>query len=249
MVPLLELNEGNKSYIITQTSFTLDSRNIGYMKTDMKDRIRQRRIQMEYSQQALANLLSVSRVSVTKWESGAVKPAGENLHHLAKALSCTPEWLLYGTGDRVQDDTKLKPITPPIITVPVISSVQAGGWTDSYAAARLVDVIRWCSTTVKVTEEAFALDVRGESMTNPNGYPSIPEGSTVIVEPSYGSFDDLNGKIVVAVIDGSSDATVKKMVVDGPYRYLMPLNPQFKPIQCDNTCRILGKVVQVLQEL
>lgn len=249
MYPLLELDEGNKSYQITQTSFTSDSRNIGYMKTEMNDRIRQRRTQLDYTQQQLAKLLGVSRVSVTKWENGTVRPAGENLHQLAKTLTCSPEWLLYGTGDHVKDDTRLKPISPPMISVPVISSVQAGGWTDSYAAARLSDVIRWCSTTVKVSEDAFALDVRGESMTNPNGYPSIPEGSTVIVEPNYGSFDDLNGKIVVAVIDGSSDATVKKMVVDGPYRYLMPLNPIFKPIQCDNTCRILGKVVQVVQEL
>ncbi|MBK0032718.1 helix-turn-helix domain-containing protein [Erwinia sp. S43] len=219
------------------------------MKTEMNDRIRQRRTQLELTQLQLAKQLGVSRVSVTKWENGSVKPAGENLHQLALALSCSPEWILYGTGDQVKDDTRLKPVSPPLTSVPVISSVQAGAWTDSYAAARLSDVIRWCSTTVKVSDDSFALDVRGESMTNPNGYPSIPEGSTVIVEPHYGSFDDLNGKIVVAITDGSSEATVKKLVMDGPYKYLMPLNPLFKPIQCDDTCRILGKVVQVLQEV
>ena len=86
-------------------------------------------------------------------------------------------------------------------------------------------------------------------MTNPNGSPSIPEGSTVIVEPNYGSIDDLYGKIVVAIIDGSSEATIKKLVVDGPNKYLMPLNPNFKPIEINGNCRILGRVVQVTQDL
>ncbi|ATM98070.1 LexA family transcriptional repressor [Yersinia frederiksenii] len=216
----------------------------------MNDRIRIRRLQLDLTQVQLAKAIGVSRVSVTKWESGITKPDGENLHRLAQVLSCTPEWLLYGTGDlRQVDDTKIKPLTAVPNAIPVISSVQAGTWTDTYSAARISDVLRWCTTTVKVSENAFALDVRGESMTNPNGSPSIPEGSTVIVEPNYGSIEDLYGKIVVAIIDGSSEATIKKLVVDGPNKYLMPLNPNFRPIEINGNCRILGRVVQVTQDL
>ncbi|EKN4029600.1 LexA family protein [Yersinia enterocolitica] len=220
------------------------------MKNEMNDRIRLRRLQLDLTQVQLAKAIGVSRVSVTKWESGITKPDGENLHRLAQILSCTPEWLLYGTGDlRQVDDTKIKPLVAVPNAIPVISSVQAGAWTETYSAARIADVLRWCNTTVKVSENAFGLDVRGESMTNPNGSPSIPEGSTVIVEPNYGSIDDLYGKIVVAIIDGSSEATIKKLVVDGPNKYLMPLNPNFKPIEINGNCRILGRVVQVTQDL
>ena len=102
---------------------------------------------------------------------------------------------------------------------------------------------------MKVSPEAFGLVVRGESMTNPNGLPTIPEGSTVIVEPNYGTIDDLYGKIVVAILDGTAEATVKKLVWDGPNRYLMPLNPAFKPIEINGNCRIIGKVIQVTQNL
>ncbi len=233
-----------------QTLFTPLWRNIGYMKTEMNDRIRLRRLQLDLTQVQLAKAIGVSRVSVTKWESGITKPDGENLHRLAQVLSCTPEWLLYGTGDlRQVDDTKIKPLVAVPNAIPVISSVQAGAWTETYSAARISDVLRWCNTTVKVSENAFGLDVRGESMTNPNGSPSIPEGSTVIVEPNYGSIDDLYGKIVVAIIDGSSEATIKKLVIDGPNKYLMPLNPNFKPIEINGNCRILGRVVQVTQDL
>ncbi|AGN83585.1 S24 family peptidase [Enterobacter sp. R4-368] len=219
------------------------------MKTEMNDRIRSRRLQLDITQQSLAKRLGVSRVSVTKWESGTTKPDGENLHQLALALGTTPEWLLYGQGDNVTDDTKLVPFVKPTTAVPIISAVQAGLWTDSYAAARLSDVITWTQTTADVSAEVFGLVVRGESMTNPNGLPSIPEGSIVIVEPNYGQLDELYGKIVVAILDGSSEATVKKLVWDSPHSYLMPLNPAFKPIAINGNCRIVGKVVQVTQNL
>lgn len=223
--------------------------NISYMKTEMKDRIRSRRLQLDITQQSLAKRLGVSRVSVTKWENGTTKPDGENLHQLAICLSTTPEWLLYGQGDEVTDDTKVIPFIKPPKTVPIISAVQAGHWTESYTAARLTDVISWTQTTADVSDEVFGLVVRGESMTNPNGLPSIPEGSIVIVEPYYGQMDDLYGKIVVAILEGSSEATVKKLVWDSPQSYLMPLNPAFKPIPIDGNCRIVGRVVQITQNL
>ncbi|HAT3654683.1 TPA: helix-turn-helix domain-containing protein [Citrobacter freundii] len=215
----------------------------------MKDRIRSRRIQLDITQLALAKKLGVSRVSVTKWENGTTKPDGENLHQLAQALSTTPEWILYGSGDVAIDDTRVVPFLKPPVAVPIISAVQAGLWTDSYACSRLTDVISWTQTTANVSDEAFGLVVRGESMTNPQGLPSIPEGSIVIVEPHYGQLDDLYGKIVVAILDGTSEATVKKLVWDSPYSYLMPLNPLFKPIQIDGNCRIVGKVVQITQNI
>ncbi|ELP5713264.1 helix-turn-helix domain-containing protein [Enterobacter kobei] len=219
------------------------------MKTEMKDRIRSRRVQLDITQQTLAKRLGVSRVSVTKWESGTTKPDGENLHQLAMALQTTPEWILYGKGDEAQDDTKVIPFLKPPKAVPIISAVQAGTWTDTYACSRLSDVISWTQTTANVSDEVFGLVVRGESMTNPHGLPSIPEGSIVIVEPHYGLLDDLYGKIVVAILDGSAEATVKKLVWDSPFAYLMPLNPAFKPIQIDGNCRIVGKVVQITQNI
>ncbi|ELH3079358.1 helix-turn-helix domain-containing protein [Escherichia coli] len=219
------------------------------MKTEMKDRIRSRRVQLDMTQLTLAKKLGVSRVSVTKWENGTTKPDGENLHQLAGVLQVTPEWILYGKGDADVDDIKLVPFLKPPTAVPIISAVQAGLWTETYASSRLTDVIAWTQTTANVSDEVFGLVVRGESMTNPHGLPSIPEGSIVIVEPHFGQIDDLYGKIVVATLEGSTEATVKKLVWDSPFAYLMPLNPAFKPIQIDGNCRIVGKVVQITQNI
>ncbi|EIC83587.1 Repressor protein C2 [Serratia sp. M24T3] len=101
-------------------------------------------------------------------------------------------------------------------------------------------------TGLRVSSDAFALTVRGDSMTNPSGLPSIPEGSTVIVDPNV---EATNGKIVVARIAGTSEATMKKLVIDGPNKYLVPLNPRYANIPiCDN-CEIIGVVRGVQYEI
>ncbi|WP_193830298.1 LexA family protein [Morganella morganii] len=219
------------------------------MKINMNERIKARRLQLNMTQQSLAKILGVSRVSITKWETGVTKPDGENLHMLAKTLNVSPEWLLFGENEPLSTElvSTRKPVT--VRQIPVISAVQAGEWTSTYSAATIDDVMRWVNTTAKVSDSAFGLDVKGDSMTNPMGSPTIPEGSTVIVETEYGCCDDLYGKIVVAMLDGSSEATVKKLVWDAPYTYLVPLNPNFKPIIVNGNCRIIGRVVQVIQNI
>lgn len=219
------------------------------MKTEMNERIKARRMQLNMTQQSLAKMLGVSRVSVTKWETGVTKPDGENLHMLAKSLDVSPEWLLFGGNEPLSTELVSARKTIAVKQIPVISAVQAGDWTSTYASATIDDVLRWVNTTARVSESAFGLDVKGDSMTNPNGAPTIPEGSTVIVETQFGSIEDLYGKIVVAILDGTSDATIKKLVWDAPYTYLIPLNPNFKPIVVNGNCRIIGRVIQVIQNI
>jgi len=76
--------------------------------------------------------------------------------------------------------------------------------------------------------------------------PSIPSGSIVIVDPNV---EAINGRIVVARINGTNEATVKKLAIDGPNVYLMPLNPNFQPIKFDANCEIIGVCVRVEMNL
>ncbi|OAT35576.1 SOS-response repressor/protease [Enterobacter soli ATCC BAA-2102] len=70
----------------------------------------------------------------------------------------------------------------------------------------------------------------------------------IIVEPEIMDIEALNGKIVVAYLDGGHEATLKKFVVDWPFRYLVPLNPNYKPIECGENCTIVGLVKQVIMD-
>lgn len=218
---------------------------------EMNERIRARRKELKLTQSVLAKLIGVNRVTVTGWESGDYKPGGENLQALAAALECNPQWIVDGKGDPLDN---APPATIPtehfgIKEIPVLSWVQAGEWTECDSQITIQDVKEWIYTTASVSSEAFALRVRGDSMTNPSGAPSIPEGSLVVVDPDRMMSEDANGKIVVAQVIGSTEATLKKYVVDGPLKYLVPLNPNYRPLEVNGNCKLVGIVRQVIMDL
>lgn len=215
---------------------------------NMSDRIRQRRKELKLTQQALADLVGVSRVTVTGWERDDYQPNGANLQVLSDALQCDPIWLMSGKRQHEQEVIP-RPGTFNVRKVPLISWVQAGAWTSTERGVNEDDASEWVYTTAVVSSEAFALKVRGDSMTNPSGYPSIPEGAIIVVDPAVFDIQDLNGKIVVAHIDGGAEATLKKLVIDWPNTYLVPLNPSYRPIECDDRCRVVGRVKQVIMDV
>ena len=77
---------------------------------------------------------------------------------------------------------------------------------------------------------------------------SIAEGAKVIVEPVFDP-DNLNRKIVVAMINGSTEATIKEFIQDGPIKFLRPLNPAYPSLQITDECRIVGVVKQIVVDL
>lgn len=216
----------------------------------MNERIRARRKELKLTQAVLSKLVGVNRVTVTGWESGDYEPGGSNLQALAAALETTPNWIITGQGEADCEEISYKPTEKfGVKKIPVLSWVQAGEWTESGAPITENDISEWIFTTANLSDEGFALRVRGDSMTNPNGAPSIPEGSFVVVDPDYGSAQEVNGKIVVAQIVGSTEATLKKFVIDGPLKYLVPLNPNYRVMEVNGNCKIVGIVKQVVTDL
>ena len=191
------------------------------------------------SQKELGKFCGVSDVAVGYWEKDVNTPNGESLVKLAKFFNTSIDYILYGTEFEGTLITKMR-------RVPVISWVQAGQFTECKTADLFSDVDKWVETSLRIGDSSFALEVKGDSMTNPNGLPTIPEGATVIVDPDV---EPHHGKIVVARIDGTNEATVKKLVIDGPQKFLVPLNPRYPNIPINGNCLIIGVVKGVQYEL
>ena len=191
------------------------------------------------SQKELGKFCGVSDVAVGYWEKDINVPGGESLAKLAKYFNTSIDYILYGTEFEGNLITKMR-------RIPVISWVQAGQFTECKAAEVFSEVDKWVETSLRIGDSSFALEVKGDSMTNPNGLPTIPEGATVIVDPDA---EPLNGKIVVARLDGTNEATVKKLVIDGPQKFLVPLNPRYPNISINCNCLIIGVVKVVQYEL
>lgn len=87
----------------------------------------------------------------------------------------------------------------------------------------------------------FFVRVEGESMVDAN----IHTGDILVVDRSI---QPVNGKIVVAVING--EFTVKRFILRGGRAYLMPENPKFPAIPIDASAefRIWGVVTYVIHK-
>lgn len=107
------------------------------------------------------------------------------------------------------------------------------------------EIKEWPSTTKRVSENSFWLRVRGNSMTAPSGL-SIPEGMLILVDPSI---VPTSNKLVIAKMANDTDATFKKYVEDAGKRFLVGLNPAWPIIEIDDSCKIIGVVVEAKWEL
>lgn len=218
-------------------------------------RIKQRRVELGITQPTVAKFMGIeSRGAVSQWESDLSRP--KNMERLAEILKTNTTWLETGKGEkeaRTATVSSSGDVVFPAIDlvskkIPVISWVQAGAWNDIGCDDPAMTCTEWMETSSSVSEHAFALIVRGDSMTNPNNPRSIQDGAKVVVEPIFDP-EQLNRKIVVAMLEGSSEATIKEFIQDGPVKFLKPLNPAYPSMQVNGNCRIVGVVKQIVVDL
>jgi len=130
-------------------------------------------------------------------------------------------------------------------SVPLISWVQAGHWRDVIDNLHPGDASKRIPTTARVSDHAFALEVVGDSMTNPGGSPSFPEGTVIILDPER---EAQPGKFVVVRQKDDSEVTFKQLVRDGGTLYLKPLNPRYPILQMAPDAVICGVLVQAVMD-
>lgn len=115
--------------------------------------------------------------------------------------------------------------------LPLISWVQAGlggEAADPYAPGSAES---WMPFESKYSGQAFCLRVRGDSMVTPDG-GGFPEDTIIAVEPKLAA---QHGDYVVVRFTHSNEATFKQLVIDGPFKFLKPLNPRYNtfPVPAD----------------
>lgn len=129
--------------------------------------------------------------------------------------------------------------------VPLISWVQAGDWNNLEDNFQPGHAERWVATYAKVGKHAFALRIIGDSMTNPSGAPSFPEGTIIVVDPER---DAKPGKFVVVRQNVDTECTFKQLVRDAGRHYLKPLNPRYPLLEMLPDAVIAGVLVQAVMD-
>lgn len=198
------------------------------------------------TQQALSEKVGVSRVAITQWENDpSVRISGANLSRLARVLQVTGNWILSGGVQRTEDggapyhlDTNVTAAPAMTGTVPLISWVAAGGWTEVDSVEMDLEQAEWMPRPPGASERTFALRVVGESMA-----PRYRPGSVIFVDPDV---QPENGDDIVALLTESEEATFKRLVIEpGEPKMLMALNEAWPQrfMQINGNCQMIGTVI------
>lgn len=206
---------------------------------------------VEDTQQALSRLLGVSPVMVWSYRNGEKLPRMSTATRIAGKLGVPVEWLLTGTGPGPGQPSAIREAPKeyganiaagPRIhgRVPLISWVQAGGFCEAVDLFEPGDAEEWLPCPASHSERAYALRVRGDSMTSPYpGQRSYPEGTVIFVDPDKPL---VNGCRVIAKLDG--EVTFKIYAEDLGRVYLRPINPSYPSLDVtDRDVAFCGVVI------
>lgn len=216
---------------------------------EFKDRLKAARRYADLRQGELAEKAGLTQTSISDLERGKSK-ATAHVVKIADACGVSAIWLSDNVGPMVVDSKKeesnvsLAAQNPQSFRYPVISWVSAGSWAEAVEPYPVGISDRYEFSEYNSKGPAFWLEVKGDSMTSPVG-TSIAQGSLILVDTEV---EATPGKLVVAKLPDSNEATFKKLVSDGGRLYLKPLNPAYRTEVFDENCRIVGVVVQATQK-
>ena len=119
--------------------------------------------------------------------------------------------------------------------IPLIGWTTAGEWSNAEDGFHVGEADEYYQTTRRHGPRTYALRIVGDSMQNTDGKrPTYFDGDIIIVDPdaagSAGNTDRVIAKLCDESLDMERRVTFKQLVIDGPQRYLKPLNDTYKPI-------------------
>lgn len=130
--------------------------------------------------------------------------------------------------------------------IPVISWVQAGSWSGIESVPEDTQFEEWLPANPECGKNGYALIVKGLSMA-----PKFEPEDRIYVNPDIQTFDLKTDDLVIVSCSGDTEATFKKLIIEGVDRYLQPINPNWPDqiIKLTEDCRLVGKVVGLYRKI
>ena len=202
-----------------------------------------------YKPADLARAAEVSAVAAGKWLHGESRPKAEKLKLIARFLDVSDDWLLTGKEavPRLDNNIDLSQKIPlDGRPVPVISWVAAGSFDHIETILRGVEVDEYLPPIKECGKNGYGLIVVGNSMK-----PDFKPGDRIYVNPDIQTFDLQTDDLVIIACSGETEATFKKLIIEGGDKYLQPLNPNWPEqiIKLTEDCRLVGKVVGLYRKI
>lgn len=207
---------------------------------DMREIISEnlKRVLNEYgiTQNKLSKIAGVSESTVGKWILKKSAPRMGAIQKIADHFDLPKSYIL----EENHGIENIEKIPAETIKVPVLGKIACG---DPILAEENFEGFRFLSTSQVPEGGAFILITDGDSME-----PTIPAGSEVLIKSQS---DVENGEIAAVLVNGDTEATLKRVKKQGRSILLMPDNNEYDPIIVDEAypARIIGKAVQFTHSL
>lgn len=182
----------------------------------------------------LASLTGVAKSSISRYENRSRQFPLDQIDTFSKALGLDPKEVL-----GFNDDSNIS-LVKSIIRIPIIGEIACG---DPITAQENISGYVEESTENLPSGELFYLKAKGSSME-----PTVPNGSNVLIREQPEVED---GEIAAVLVNGDTEATLKRVKHQGNIIMLIPDNQEYNPyiITADNPAKILGKAIRFTTDL
>src|SRR5579872_2446502 len=139
--------------------------------------------ELDMTQETLANKMGITRGAITHYLSGRRIPPLKQFHKLALILKVDPAWLQYGTTNTKESEKKVetKHKSEHPNRIPLLSWDQVINFIKGKISAKKMQ--EFVPHFFGDNKNWFALKVKGDSMTAPQGHiKNFHEGEIIIIE-------------------------------------------------------------------
>lgn len=193
--------------------------------------LKERREQLNLSQEEVAHAIGVTKATVSKWEKGYIaNMKRDKISQLSKVLKVSPLSIL-----GMEDVSSEKRVLIPILGVincgnPILAEENIEGYQEEIEETL-------------PSGNLFYLRTKGDSM-----MPTIQENSKVLIRQQP-SVED--GEIAAVLVNGDTEATLKRIKHQNGIVMLLADNSKYAPIIItpETPAKILGKAVKVSFDL
>lgn len=188
------------------------------------------------SQVDIHNHTKIPRSTLTGYVKGTSTPNPGNVQKLADYFGVMKSDI----DPRFNNKPKNLSVVKEFVNIPIIGEIACG---DPIIADENIEGYREELAEFLPTGNLFYLKTKGSSMV-----PTVPQNSYVLIREQPEVED---GEIAAVLVNGDSEATLKRVKRQGNMIMLIPDNSDYPPyiVTEDNPARILGKAVKVSFDL
>lgn len=174
-----------------------------------------------------------AEATVRSWFSGEKYPRLDKIQALADYFNVPRSRI---TEEQIEGMVKVSQLVP----IPIIGDIACG---DPITAEENIQGYRDEVADTLPTGDLFYLRCKGDSMA-----PTIPNNAYVLIRQQPNVED---GEIAAVLVNGDTEATLKRVKRQGDLVLLMPDNQSYDPyiVTSDNPARILGKAIKMSADL